>query len=257
MDSQAARSSHDDLGGARLLGLLAAGGPIRLPVAVVVAHPDDEIIGCGGTMARFLDLTLIHVTDGAADDPAELQRLGFPSRKSYSAARQRELDFALAAACISPGRRLCYGIEDRQAPNQLDVIVERLVSDFMSVDVVMTHPYEGGHMDHDACARACHLACSRLLELTGRAPTCLEFTSYYHVGGYVRTGSFWPADRIAETDLVLDPSAVRRRELAFKCFASQSNNLRYFSVRNERFRITPKYDFSEEPPPVRWVRRQQ
>ena len=238
-----------------LIDRLVQAGPIRMPVAIVVAHPDDEIIAAGGTLTRFVDLTLIHVTDGASEDQVELRGLGFATRADYAAARREELDRALLAACVSPTRRLCLGVSDRQASNQLDEIVDRLASNLMGVDAIITHPYEGGHIDHDACARACYLACSRLQALTGRAPACLEFTSYFRLGGYVRTGVFWPAPESRQVEIALSASAVRRRESALRCFRSQAGNLRYFSTLAERFRTKPDYDFASEPPPVRYLAR--
>jgi LmbE family N-acetylglucosaminyl deacetylase len=226
---------------------LASSGPIRIPTALVVAHQDDEMIAAAGSMTRLVDLTLIHATDGASQDAAELRAKGVASRAAYAAIRRAELDAALVAACVRPVRRLCYGIADRQVADRFDEVVERLAADLMSVDVVLTHPYEGGHVDHDALARAVHTAVATLRDLTGRAPDLLEFAGYYHQHGEVRTGMFRPDPDCPEQQLLLTPSALRRREAAFACFSSQRENLMYFSTLTECFRRAPSYDFSRPP----------
>jgi LmbE family N-acetylglucosaminyl deacetylase len=234
--------------GEDFLRLLAAGGPVRTKLALVVAHQDDEMIAAAGTMARFLDMTLIHVTDGAVMDLAALKSQGFESREACSRTRRAELDAALAAACARPVRRLCYEVPDGEVVRRLDEVTQRLAADLMSVDAVITHPYEGGHVDHDACARAVHEAAGTLRRLTGRAPALLEYASYYHTNGAVRAGLFWPDKDCPETALELSESAIRRREAAFACFASQEGIMRYFSLTHERFRRAPSYDFSKPPP---------
>jgi len=235
--------------GCSLLHKLMATGPIRMPVAIVVAHPDDEMIGVGGSMTRLLDLTLIHITDGAPTNVADLQALGVASRDEYATMRRAELDAALAAACVRPVRRLCYAVPDQRAASDLNAIVQRLAADLMSVEVVITHPYEGGHVDHDACALGVHAAVATLQDLTGRSPAIVEFASYYRRHGEVRAGLFWPDPQRPEFELKLSPSAVRRREAAFACFTSQRNNLQYFSLQTERFRLAPAYDFGRPAPP--------
>jgi N-acetylglucosamine malate deacetylase 2 len=241
------RSAVDDAG-ERLLRGLTAGGPILTPTAIVACHPDDETIGAGGSMTRFLDLTLIHLTNGTLPDAAG--RGGPGALDSRASTRQAELDAALTAACVRPVRRVCYDIPDRQVAARYDEVLHRLAADLMTVDAVITHPYEDGHEDHDACARAVHAAAAILRDLTGRAPALLEFAGYYRQHGEVRAGVFWPDPARPEVTLRLSPAGIRRREAAFACFVSQSFNLRYFSLREERFRHAPSYEFSRPPPPA-------
>jgi len=206
------------------------------------------MIAAAGSMTRLLDLTLIHVTDGASNDIEELRAKGMASRAAYAAVRRAELDAALAACCARPTRRLCYGVPDREVAARFDDVAELLAADLMSVDVVMTHPYEGGHIDHDAIARAVHDAVGKLNAMTGRAPEIVEFAGYYHQHGEVRASRFRSDPACPEVEIVLGPNAVRRREAAFACFTSQRDNLGYFSVLTERFRRAPSYEFSQPPP---------
>jgi hypothetical protein len=51
-----------------ILGAFADGGlsPIdATDVAIIVAYPDDETIGCGGQLVRLRGATVVVVTDGA------------------------------------------------------------------------------------------------------------------------------------------------------------------------------------------------
>lgn len=226
-----------------LLGQFARPGPVALPVALVVAHQDDEAIAAGGTLARLLELTLIHVTDGAPEQAAD--------RAEIAARRRAELDAALQAACARPVRRLCYGVADGAVTARAEEVRQRLTADLMSVDAVLTHAYEGGHVDHDAIARAVHGAVATLRLRTGYAPAVLEFAGYHHHQGRTIAGRFWPNPTCPELALPLSPATRQRREAAFACFASQSFNLRYFLLDMERFRRAPDYDFSAPPPPVR------
>ena len=46
---------------------------LRPPVLALAAHPDDEVIGCGGMLAwhsrQGHKVTVVHMTDGAKGDP--------------------------------------------------------------------------------------------------------------------------------------------------------------------------------------------
>ena len=231
---------------APLLSLLDGHGPIALPVALVAVHPDDEAIAMAGVMARFTRLTLVHVTDGAPSDPEAWGE--FKTRDAMAAGRRSELAASLKAAAARPVRVLAYGLTDGEVLADLDGLVDRLARDLAEVEAVVTHPYEGGHIDHDACALAVHLACAAL-EASGRpAPERFEFAGYHARRGQVRSGEFWPDAACRETVVVLDEAARRRREAAFACHASQEGNLQFFFLHEERFREAPAYDFRAPPP---------
>src|SRR3954454_5236901 len=87
-------------------------GAFKAPVAMVVAHPDDEVIGAGAQLARFTNLALVHVTDGAPADVRDATRAGFASAQDYAAARREELEKALAVAGNEVARKLTLGAVD-------------------------------------------------------------------------------------------------------------------------------------------------
>src|SRR5579875_3277243 len=109
-----------------LLRRLSLGERIADPVAVVVAHPDDEAVGLGGRLAYFDRLTLIHVTDGAPLDMSDARKAQFATREAYAEARAKELDAALEAAGAHPVHRLGYGYTDQGAVEDLLGLTERL-----------------------------------------------------------------------------------------------------------------------------------
>src|ERR1041385_7109347 len=121
---------------------------------VVAAHPDDETIGLGGQLASMSEVFLVHVTDGAPRSR--------PDWKTYSATRRAELLAAAAIAGIPENRCIEIGLADQESARHLIELSCHLSRIFADVrpEVVFTHPYEGGHPDHDACAFAvAHAEC--------------------------------------------------------------------------------------------------
>jgi hypothetical protein len=161
---------------------------------VLVAHPDDEAIGAGGLLAGLPDAVVAHVTDGAPRDVRYAQSRGFQTREEYARARRREVVNALAHAGITPDRCRDLGYVDGEASMQLLELVFDVADlmDEVRPDVVLTHPYEGGHSDHDATAFAVHLACGILHPDNVPTPLVLELTSYHSFSGARRVGNFLP-----------------------------------------------------------------
>lgn len=208
-------------------------------VAIVVAHPDDEVIGCGGLLPSLRDVTIIHTTDGSPLDLDDAVRNGFGTRAAYAAARQRELQCALALAGVKPERVICLGFTDKETMHHLPELSRRLAQVLAELqpDVVLTQPYEGGHPDHDSTAFAVHRA------FGGEV---VEMTAYHARDGALETGVFLPNGETPWVNVLSEADAVRKQQM-LACFTTQRSILQNFPVLPEQFRRAPRYDFTLPP----------
>jgi LmbE family N-acetylglucosaminyl deacetylase len=235
-------------------GILDRLGPQRVSdaprrVVVVVAHPDDEALGAGAVLRGFPDVTIVHVTDGAPLDHGYAQKRGYENRDAYAQARRDEVLAALSIIGLPPERIRCLGIVDGEAAWHLVELCHKVadIFDELQPDVVLTHPYEGGHSDHDSTAFAVHLAAGMLLSQGQKAPIILELTSYHNYQGRRRFFSFlpFPGSRVRTVHLSSEDRRVKRA--MFDHFTSQLPVLEKFSVDVERFRQAPRYLFTVPP----------
>lgn len=227
------------------------GPPLR--TTVLVAHPADEILSLGGQLAQIGALTLVHVTDGAPRELASTQRASFASRDSYAQARSRELDRALAAAGVRHARSRELGITEQEVTHHLSDLVKVLIGELAHADVVLTHPYEGGHPDHDACAFAVQAACTLRWLMGAPTPQRLEFACYHARDGRLAAGRFWEAPGCPERVIALDHAQLTAKRAALAELLTQSSSLGTSLGKTpaevERLRRAPSYDFARPPPP--------
>jgi len=237
------------------LGWLCSGGtqPWSPSCVLVVAHPDDEIVGAGSRVARMKRSTIVYVTDGAPRNLYDATAAGFTTAKAYSDARLKEAHAALALAGIAPGQTRQLNFSDQEASFRLSEIVERVHSLLKELepDIVLTHPFEGGHPDHDSTAFAVHAACRRLEEEGKKRPTIVEMAFYHRKGDRMEVGQFLPVENrgssVGVHCAVLDSRERVLKQQMFACHASQADTLRSFSLETERFRLAPDYDFLQPP----------
>lgn len=217
---------------------------------LIFAHPDDEVIALGARLGRMVSAHLVHATDGAPRNGEDCRAHGFTTLDTYCQARRDELRRAMEIAGLPDSGFECLDIPDQEAALNLRSLAEAILRRLRDrqPEVVFTHPYEGGHPDHDACAFALHSA-ARLLQDEGEpAPIILE-CAFYHAGpeGIV-TGNLLPHPESTETlTYRLSPAEILQKQALLACFLTQQATLKYLQTDTESFRIAPEYDFTHPP----------
>ncbi|MGC8522551.1 MAG: PIG-L deacetylase family protein, partial [Steroidobacteraceae bacterium] len=126
-------------------------------VMLIAAHQDDEVLFAGAQLRKTEALLIVHATDGARSR-RDARQSGFFSRRAYAATRQRELRRALAAGAVRAGS-VCLNFRAGRSYLHLAAGARRLaalIAEFHP-QILLTHSYDGGHIDHDTAAAMTHL----------------------------------------------------------------------------------------------------
>jgi N-acetylglucosamine malate deacetylase 2 len=210
-------------------------GPVNLDnLLVFVAHPDDESIACSGLMQRAKRLLVVFAVDGAP--PYYRFEKKFGSLRSYSDRRFREAGAALAEIPRCSFRRLTRPDATHFVDQHLFLEMPGAFASLLQIvreyspDWIVSHAFEGGHLDHDTC----HVLAKRAA-VTINVKT-LEFPLYWRTAENSDCFQQFREERPGEFALQLSPQelATKRRMLAE--YGSQQNLTSVFQLQIERFR---------------------
>ena len=182
-------------------------------LVVVAAHPDDETLGIGATIAQLaasgVGVQVVSVSDGGA----ALPNVSVTERVRLEAARHDEL--LCAASILGAERPLSLGLPDGQLTEHEDHLTGLLVEILHGAGsgTWCAATWRGdGHPDHEAVGRAATAACAR----TG--VTLVEYPVWmWHWAKPFDLDVPW--DRAYSVPL--SRWALDRKDKAAQCFRSQ------------------------------------
>jgi LmbE family N-acetylglucosaminyl deacetylase len=183
---------------------------------VIAAHPDDETLGFGGTLALLAAagarLRLVMITDGEASHPDSVAA----RREDLAARRRGETDAGLAALGAVDAEVIRLGLPDSGVEAHGGDLGTRLRALVEGFDLCAAPWSADAHPDHEAAGRAARAAC---LE----AGTALVQYPVWMWHWAAPADGRVPWDRAARIDL--PDSALERKRRAIACHASQINPL--------------------------------
>ena len=183
----------------------------------VAAHPDDEVLGCGGTLARMAD-------DGW-DVFVLILAEGVTSRDKARDVEARRSELASLAECAQRAgeilgvrrvRLLGFADNRMDGVELLDVVkcIEREIEE-VRPSRVLTHHYADLNIDHSVVQRAVATACRPIPGASVRELVYFEVASSTEWSGAFASSTFCP-------NLFVDISATLRRKLdALAAYASE------------------------------------
>ncbi len=183
---------------------------VRERLVVVVAHPDDETLACGGLLARAaehdLPTVVVVATDGEASHPDS------PTVDAEELAGRRREELIAAVGILHPSARLIrLGLPDGRLPGHEDTIADRL-RDVVDADTLLVSTWRhDAHGDHEAVAQA---AADVAVETGARHLEAPIWLWYWGEPGDVP----WEQCSV----LPLTPGELAAKEQALACYPSQT-----------------------------------
>ncbi len=200
---------------------------------MLAAHPDDETIACGGLLQRVSTGLVVFAVDGAP------RRYGFEKKfdslQNYSIARFREASRALSFIPHCSFRRLATEdgtwFSDQHLFLNLPaafISLQRFAREF-SPDLLVSHAFEGGHIDHDAC----HFLAKQLARTLGLP--VLEFPLYWKSSQGQDVFQRFRESHDAEFTLQLSQQELQVKRRMLREYRTQQGLTAVFSLETERF----------------------
>lgn len=128
-------------------------------ILVIAAHPDDEVLGLGGTIAKYAasgaEITLLIITDGSSSQ--------YRGRADLDSIIENKKKETAAAAKILGITRIIYGgLPDMQldmTPHiEINSVIEKAVGEYKP-NTVFTHFYGDINKDHRCVYESTSVAC--------------------------------------------------------------------------------------------------
>jgi LmbE family N-acetylglucosaminyl deacetylase len=215
---------------------------------LIVAHQDDETIGCAFLLRKHASLHVSFCTDGGSPRNRPAWRtLGLTRRSEYVATRRREAYTALRSSGAN-FRVEFHQKEDGELLNSLQPLYAELavILQEFRPHFLATHAYEGGHPDHDCCSFITH-------QLSEEFSIPVWEFPIYHRGprGVVAQQFLSPSTDMEYLFPDHDRLLYKSNMMAIYKSQDRLGNLSVFDPsRLEFYRPQPRYNYTQKPDPA-------
>lgn len=212
-------------------------------VLIFAAHPDDEAIACGGLLQRASESLVLFAVDGAPQHYGFERQFG--SLRGYSEERFREASKALALVPRCSFGRLVRKDGTFFADQHLFLALEEAFASLQhltrgfSPDLLVSHSFEGGHIDHDACHVLAKQAAGVL------SIPHMEFPLYWRTPQREDVFQRFRDRRNDEIVLRLLPQELSVKKQILAEYKTQSKVTSVFRADTERFRSMAERDYQD------------
>ncbi len=179
-------------------------------VLVVAAHADDEVLGCGGTIAR-------HVANG---DKVHVLIMsdGITSRENSNNIKKRKSEAIESAKILGIMPPIMLSLPDNKMDSipilEIIKMVEKVI-DEIKPSIVYTHHGGDLNIDHSITNRAVMTACRPVPEFSVNSIYCFEILSSTGWGDSETCKSFNPVHFV---DISL---FIEKKLLALECYTDE------------------------------------
>lgn len=212
---------------------------------ILVAHPDDETLACSGLMQRMASSLVVFATNGAAPHHGFERKFGTLER--YSDTRFQEATAAINKVPNCSFQRLARPdgtyFADEQLFRDLAQAFTSLcrIARSFSPDALISHAYEGGHIDHDACSfLTMHAAAALALRR-------FEFPLYSRSSQVQLVLQQFCDEGCTPLEWQLTEAELFCKQKMLAAYASQPGLASAFQLGSERIRAATRTDFSLAP----------
>ncbi|MHB8871112.1 MAG: PIG-L deacetylase family protein [Candidatus Doudnabacteria bacterium] len=185
-------------------------------VLAIVAHPDDEIIGVGGTLCKHImggdKVFVLFVADGKSSREQSYK----PLRKDKGQKSNKETKKALTNLGIKSFEKL--NLPDNRLDQIAMLDITKKISSYVNgfkPDIVYTHHFGDLNIDHQRVSEAVTIACRPIENSSVKAIYQFETLSSTEMAGYIHSRAFLPNVFIEIGD------QIQKKLKAMGCYKSE------------------------------------
>ncbi len=199
----------------------------------VFAHPDDEVLGASSLLDKYgEDARVVFITDGMPpkdEDPEYYPpHTSFPDYGSeYAAMRRNEAIKALSVFGVARERIFFLDSTDTKLIDDIEKcrkILEELFAT-LNPSMIITHAYEGGHIDHDLTCLIVNLILHNLRSIV-RAVLMEAYIYNYEDGKYNHNRRL--SSCLCPIQIALADNHKIQKQMALSHYSSQESDIQHF-----------------------------